>query len=279
MKKLLLLAMIFIWQNNFAQIYIYTAKKEFIPAEIKLSNGEIISGYIKEFNVPNAIEFPEFTFNLNLEAELRMDRTKFNFKKTLEGSSEKIDLNSIKSITLKGEDTITYEKLKLKTINSKLEVVDLQREIMAPLIKEGKINIYGLKAYECTPRYGCSLMWVLTYIKKPNDEYAYIPVDYNRLNIFNLGKIDDKFFRAFEEAGKDCPEFLSYTAEKKAKFSDKAYRKELAAIRKQFDKDKKEKLKQIKSNRERIKAEDDMETQFYLKFYLDEIKEYSSRCE
>lgn len=271
--------MILVWQNNFSQtVLIYTAKKDFIPAEIKLANGEIISGYIKEFNVPNAIEFPDFTFNFNIESELRLDRTKFNFRRTLEGSSEKIDLNSIKSITLKSEDTITYEKLKLKTINSKLEVVDLEREIMAPIIKSGKINVYGIKVYECSSSYGCSLMWVLTYIKKPNDEFAYIPVDYNRLNIFNLGKIDDKFFRAFEEVGKDCPEFLNYIKEKKAKFSDKAYKKELSTARKQFDKDKKEKLKQIKNNLERRKVEDEMEIQYYLKFYLDEIKEYSSRC-
>lgn len=276
MKKLLLLAMIFIWQNNFAQVLIYTAKKEFIPAEIRLANDEIISGYIKEFNVPNAIEFTDFSFNFNLESELRLDRTKFNFKKTPDGASEKIELNNIKSITLKAEDTITYEKLKLKTINSKLEVVDLKREIMAPLIKKGKINVYGLRVYECG--HGCSLMWILAYIKKPNDEFAYIPVDYNRLNLFNLGKIDDKFFKAFEEVGKDCPEFLSYLETRKAQFNDKAYKKELLAARKQFDKDKKEKLK-LTDKRERRKMEDQMDTDYYLKFYLDEIDAYSSRCE
>ncbi|MBC8643768.1 hypothetical protein H9W95_06220 [Flavobacterium lindanitolerans] len=50
-----------------------------------------------------------------------------------------------------------------------------------------------MRVYECG--HGCSLMWILAYIKKPNDEFAYIPVDYNRLNLFNLGKIDDKFLK------------------------------------------------------------------------------------
>ncbi|RKS22004.1 hypothetical protein CLV94_2641 [Flavobacterium endophyticum] len=277
MKKLLLLTMILVWQTHFCQtVLIYTAKKDFIPAEIKLTNGEIITGYIKEFNVPNAVEFPEFSFSTNLESELRLDRTKFNFKKTLESTSEKIDLSTIQSITLKSEDTITYEKLKLKTINSKLELVDLKREIMAPLIKEGKINVYGLRVYECSP--GCTLMWILTYVKKPNDEFAFVPVDYNRVNLLNLGKIDDKFFRAFEEVGKDCSEFLSYVAEKKAEYNGKGYGKKRLADFKEHEKDKKEKLKQIENNRERRKMADDMDTEYNLKFYLDVIKEYSSRC-
>ncbi|MCY1245255.1 hypothetical protein D9M69_617850 [compost metagenome] len=121
-------------------------------------------------------------------------------------------------------------------------------------------------------------MWILTYVKKPNDEFAYVPVDYNRTNLLNLGKIDDKFFKAFEEVGKDCPEFLSYVAEKKAEFNGKGHGKKRLADFKQHEKDKKEKLKQIKNNRERRKMADDVDTEYNLKFYLDVIKEYSSRC-
>lgn len=86
------------------------------------------------------------------------------------------------------------------------------------------------------------------------------------------------FLKAFEEVGKDCPEFLSYLETRKAQFNDKAYKKELLAARKQFDKDKNEKLKQA-DKRERRKLEDKMDTDYYLKFYLDEIDAYSSRCQ
>jgi hypothetical protein len=54
--------------------------------------------------------------------------------------------------------------------------------------------------------------------------------------------------------------------------------KKLLAARKQFDKDKNEKLKQT-DKRERRKMEDQMDTDYYLKFYLDEIDAYSSRCQ
>lgn len=277
MKKIILL-LILICQKSNAQDVVFTiSKKEYIPTEIVLNDGKIISGFIKDFTLPKTIEFRGLGYDFkSIESKLNLDRTKFKFKKEINGSVEDLDLIDIKSITLKEEDTTKYEKLKLKTINSNSEVIDLKREVMIPVIKEGKINLYGLRAYQCAGP--CEMMFVIAYVKKPNDEFAYIPIDFNRMNLFNLGKIDDKLFKAFEEIGKDCPEFQNYLKNNKALFEDENYRKEVKNEYKQFQKDKKEKIKQLKRAREKRRMEDNMNTEYFLKIYYNLINEYSSRC-
>lgn len=277
MKKLIsILAFIIVCQTNYAQVVISLSKKEFISSEIVLNNGDIVLGFIKDFTLPKTIEVRGLTYDFNsIESKLYLDRTKFKFKKEINGTVENLDLADIKSIKLMADDTIKYEKLKLKTINSNSDVVDLEREVMIPLIKEGKINLYGLKVFECSNAYDCFLMYILVYIKKPNDEFAYIPIDFNRINIFNFGKADDKFFKVFEEVGNDCPEFLVSLKKMKTTAIDKNEIKNEYA---RFEKEKKEKLKQVKNKEEKRKLAEQLDDAYFLKGYLLLIDEYTSKC-
>ncbi|HEX8561612.1 MAG TPA: hypothetical protein VF676_01415 [Flavobacterium sp.] len=268
---------ILIFQNICSQtVDISLQKKEFIPGDIVMKNGDTVSGFIKDFTLPRTFEFQGLGFDFNsIESRLHLDRSKFTFRRELKSANENLDLDNIKSITLKEEaDTTKFEKIKLKTVNANLEVIDLNREIMVPVIREGEINLYGARVYECSST--CTMMWVLAYIKKPNDEYAYIPIDMNRFNFMDMGNVDDKFLRVFQEIGSDCPAFLEYLETGKSQMANKNYFKESYAEYKNYQKEKKEKLKKIKGSKRKI--EDDMDTEYFLKGYMKMIDEYSIRC-
>lgn len=280
MKKLLtlLLLIAFCHQGNSQELVFNLSKKDFIASEIVMNDGTVITGFIKDFTLPNTIEFRGIGFDFkSIESKLSLDRSEFNYKSEEKGPVEKLKLTDIQSIVLKAEDTIKYEKIKLKTINSKLEVVDLEREIMAPLIEEGKINLYGFTVYECSGN--CIMTFVIAYIKKPEDEFAYIPIDFNRINLFNFGNIDDKLFKAFEETGKDCPDFVAYLKETQASFENKENVKDARKKHKELKKERTAKVKEVKGARAKNKLRDELITQQFLEMYLDIIDVYEAKCE
>lgn len=281
MKKILCLLVLIISSYIQAQDVIFTtSQKDYIPCEIILNNGSILNGYIKDFTLPKTVEFrtPAYSFKA-IESKLNLDKTTFKFKNNLSEKDQKLSLENIHSIALKDSDATTYEKLKLKTINSNMEVVDLEREIMIPLIREDKISLYGLKVFNCFNGNNCEMMYVIAYIKNQNQDFAYIPIDVNRINLLNFSNADDKFLKSFEEAGSDCPEFLAYMEEKRVSFADKDFRKAYKENYKTFQKEKKAKLKLIKGLKNKEKAEDEMDSDFFLKMYTEVIEEYSSRCD
>src|SRR5690606_15506713 len=208
MKKALFVVILALFLPQFtmqSQIIINFNSKKYIPCEITFDDNTVVSGFVKDFRLPRTIEIAGYDLG-TIESQLNLDRSKFKFKTTNDGSAKDITLSNIKFITLIEEDGDTkYEKLRLKTINSKSEVVDLKREIMVPLLREGNINLYGLQVYECSVN--CTMFWVLAYVKHRDSEYAFIPIDYNNLNLFNTGKLQEKIFRSFEEVGKDCEDF------------------------------------------------------------------------
>ncbi|QRM90745.1 hypothetical protein FG167_16365 [Lacinutrix sp. WUR7] len=148
---------------------------------------------------------------------------------------------------------------------------------MVPLIREGEINLYGLRAYNCASGSRCEMTYVIAYIKNKNHDFAYIPIDYNRINIFNLGKMDNKFLKSFEEAGSDCPAFLTYLNDKRKSFESKSFRKSFKEKYKQFKKEKKAKLKLIKGRKNKQQEEDKLDTPHFLNIYIEFIDAYASR--
>lgn len=274
----LILILILTVSTNAQEIIFDFSTKAFIPSEITLTNGSVLNGFIRDFSLPKSVEFRGLGYEFNsIESKLFLDRRTFKYRASEEGETKIMDLDDITSILLKGEDTIRYEKLKLKTINTKNEVIDLNKEVIMPLLREGPINLYGLGVSHC--REGCQMIFVIVYIKNVNQDYAYIPIDYNRINFFNIGSLDDKFFKSFAEAGSDCPEFLEYLETVEQRFANKDIRKDYKTAYKEFQKEKKEKLKEIKGVKNKRKAENDMDTAYFLKFYTDIIDEYTSFCD
>lgn len=279
MKNVFCVFIFILFQKSIAQDLVFSfSKKEYLSTIIKLENGNELHGYMKDFTLPNTVEFRGLAFNFkSIESKLKLDRTEFKFKKTLDSKIELLDSDNIQSITLIDKDTIIFEKIKLKTVNSNLEIIDLEREIMAPLVRKDKINFYAINVYKGDKLSGLS--FVLNYIRKPEDQFALIPIDINRINLFNLGSVDDKYIRAFEEVGKDCPKFLEYLNYQKKLFDDKNYRKQFKEEKIQRYKELKEKLKTAKSSEEIREIQDNSKSYEFTRLIHNLINEYVKLCD
>jgi hypothetical protein len=265
--------------TTFSQgVYVSFIGKDYIPCELVFEDQSIHHGFVKDFTLPKFIEFrsPLFDFK-SLESQFALDKKSFKFKKDSTGTVEKILLTSLKSITLFAEDTVTFEKIKLKTLNHKSEIVDLKREIMVPLLKRDKINIYGISAYHCD--FVCDLVAVMAYVKKPDDDYAYIPLDHNRLNLFNASSLSNRFVDTFKEVGKDCSSYVSYLEEAKNKKLTAEEKKQQKAAYTDFRKNKEQKLVTIKDFKKKEKLKNSLDMEYMLLIYTNVIEQYKTKCD
>lgn len=276
-----LFLLLFISSSLNAQNFVFSfSKKEYIPCKITLEDGTVKEGFVKDFSMPNTFEVQGFWNDFkSIESKVKLDKADFKFRETIKGETQKIVLSNIHAITLMEEnDTIRYEKLKLKTVNSKSEVIDLEREIMVPLLRKDNINLYGIKVNTCMTKNNCQLMYILAYIKNKNQEFAYIPIDFNNLNLVNTGSIGDKFTRSFEEAGKDCPAFIAWLNESKEMVIDKEMKKDAKQAYKDYQKRKKETIKKIKGRKAKLREGERIDVDYFLASYIAVIEHYKEKC-
>ncbi len=270
--------------SSYAQDIVWTiGNKEWIPAVILKSDQSIMTGLIQEFGVANTFEVhgPWDDFR-SIESLLHLDQKIFNFKKDLQSESQKISIDELRSITLLDADqnTVCYDKVKLKAINSKMEVLDLNRVILAPVRREGKINLYAIELRTCEklpyPSVRECQTSVISYIRNPNDEFAFIPL-YD-VNLFNLGSIANKMLESFRHVSQDCPEFQTYLNDYQKNLQDKEFRKQVKARWQSVDNEKKEALKTANGSKDRRKIRDVYLVKRYLTFEMDMIEKYESIC-
>jgi hypothetical protein len=248
-------------------VVLYTGKKDYIPAKVILTNGKAINGYIKDFTLPKFIQFQgPFSEFKPFEKRLNLDRTNFRFKYNPEGESIPIHADSIQTILLNEDKPVEYEKMKLKTINSKNKLVDTDLEVFLPLIKRGDIDLYGLNVVDKHDK----LITVLAYIKKPEDNFAVIPIDMSRLNIFNAWSIGERFITGFMEITKDCDAYQALLQDElnKLKKKDKQYVKESEQQFKDY----------MAQNCNNCNPEE-LFSSFYFQRYKDMIDNYSNMCD
>ena len=225
--KLTILFLFFCFCNKLTaqDVVLYTGKKDYIPAKIVLTGGKTIHGHIKDFTLPKFIQFEgPFSEFKSFEKRLNLDRTKFMFKYSPEGESLPIHADSIQTIILNEDKPVEYEKMKLKTVNNKNKLTDTNLEVFLPLIERGDIDLYGLNVVDSNEK----LITVLAYIKKPDDDFAVIPLDMSNFNIFNAWGVGERFITAFMEVTKDCDAYQALLQEELNKFKrkDKQYIKE-----------------------------------------------------
>lgn len=280
MKKRYLFWLFIFSISSYSQAIVWTVgDKEWLPAIIVKTDQSVITGLVKEFGVSNTFEMRGAWDNFSsMESKLHLDQKSFDFKTDLQAESQNISLEELQSVTILNDEKaiVRYDKVKLKTINTKMEVVDLEREVLVPLYREGKINLYAVSVSICSPN--CNQGPVIAYIKKPKDEFAFIPIDINRLNLFNLGSVEDKIIESFRQVSEDCPEFLQYLDDWKKNAKDKEFRKQFKAKWKSVNKEKDEALKTAHNSKERRKIKDDYFVKRYLAFEVDIIEKYESMC-
>lgn len=295
MKKLsLLMLLIFSAQSFLAQsLQFYTGKRDFIPIEILMEDGSTKKGFAQDFMLPDVATFQIIGRTSSSSAHLDRKEVKFKSSKT-DQEVQLISVTDIKSLVYTNEDTqeaFQLDKRIVKKVNNKLELEPEGKVLMLPLIRKGAINLYGFRNIVCIANYGdsfatahdgrednCRLIAVMTYVSKPGDTVAVSPADYDSvspLSIFNLKTIYQKYYKAYEIVGGDCPEFLKKVdqARKDDYFSNKTFRENKKAI----EDEKKEQLKGKKGT-EASKINMRFSTELYTKMYGKLIEDYEQSC-
>lgn len=274
MKKILLLSFLFVALIFNAQVYLYFGNKPFIKADLYMEDGSTKTGYLQDFQTPKIAE-TDLGFLQGIEKKLKFEVKDFKFKEQKTSTVQVIPIGDIKRIVLtddNGNDKLTYDKMKLKTVNVKGELVDVNKTVVLPLEQEGKFNLYGINlAFIQNKRYVSALY--LPYIKKPNDEYGIILIDINRINFFNLGKIDDKIKAGLLAVSNDCPIF-----QKDIDNQMKILEKEVVENRKEGIKKKNQARKDIKNKNQENLMAIKIDYDYVIKPYLNLMNRFYDKC-
>ncbi|MCC2589826.1 hypothetical protein [Chryseobacterium sp. MFBS3-17] len=140
------------------------------------------------------------------------DIYKFEYKLEPEGKLLKVDASELQKVKFLDEfedERLGLERLKLKAVNDKGVVDDKAYNSWQPLLYDGKIKIYGSNLYSCSGSI-CTFLFSKFYLRNEKDDFTVMPIDFDRLNLLNLGKMDEKRVEALRLVGKDCPEFSKY---------------------------------------------------------------------
>lgn len=288
MKNLLAFLFIITSCLFFGQSDVYFGKKPLVGAEIILENGDIKTGFLQDFKIARYLN-SDLQSITSIEKRLDYDTKEFKFKENVNSPIQKINIADVKRIVIlntDGSERLVYDKMKLKTVNSKHEVVDLNKTIILPLEQEGKLNLYGITLmlystnstqFGVTTKGSYATTLFIPYLKHSDSEYAYLPFDINRMNLFNLGKLEGKFKIALQEATKPCPEFQANIDE-----IMKAFEKPMKKEQKQMYYDKEEKKKQIRKAT-KDKAEEEflqmkIDAEYGMEPYLKLVDDYNQKC-
>ena len=274
MKIIFLFSLLFISLSFNAQVYLYFGNNPFVKADLQLEDGTTKTGYLQDFQTPKVAE-TDLGFIQGIEKKLKFEVKDFKFKEQKSSTVQIIPITDVKRIVLtddSGNDRLTYDKMKLKTVNVKGELVNVNKTVVLPLEQEGKFNLYGINvAFIQNNRYTNSLY--LPYIKKPNDEYGIILIDINRINLFNLGKIDDKIKAGLLAVSNDCPTF-----QKDIDNQMKILEKEIVENRKEGIKKKNQMRKDIKNKNEENLMAIKIDYDYVIKPYLNLMNRFNDKC-
>ncbi len=185
---------------------------KYLPATVTFADGHTQDGFVYGF-----ISEKFFTVNpeallgfSTMETAVNLSDKKFDFKVSEDAKPQKVTSGEIVNVVLKEEDgsTTEYQYLGVKTVNGKGELIDFKQKVWLPVIRKDKINILGYEYYEQSGGRPADLMFIPVYLRNPKEDFAIVPIDFNRINLFNFGKLDDKFKVAIDAVFKDCPAFL-----------------------------------------------------------------------
>lgn len=176
----------------------------FQNATILFNDGHSETGLVKSFLEQRTISAG---FSSNLEHELNLDDKIIKFKLSNDAEVKDLSIDDIKQITISYENnySITYRVLYLKELDKKGDFKEKSRKVFLPLLKEGKINIYGLRYSTQTGSGSGPYTGEVFYYQNAEEDYA--------INYFNMGfsamfNIQQRTLNPFRILFKDCPSAL-----------------------------------------------------------------------
>jgi len=235
-------------------------------AEITYSDNRKVKGYINGFIENNSIEVGLGLDSFdNFENQLNLDDKKFYFKEEINDKAIILTQDKIKSISVVINNVNkTYYLLKIKTVDKKKNIIDLNRKVWLPLLKDNeKIKIFGFNLF-INNRY----VYTYTYLSN-DDEYALKPTDRSFINsddIMESYQIMLKYI--FNDCDKIKPLIDEFTNKENVK-------KKYAGLQLQIKEVKKEKdLTKVEEKNKIIKLNED----YCIEPYVKMIEEYNKSC-
>jgi len=274
MKKIILLITI-LFNYNIIISQTYTSNSGLInlnlgnkyeEAEITYSDNTKVKGYINGFIENNSIEVGlGLDYFDKLEDQLNLDDKKFHFKKEINDKPIILTQDKIKSISVVVNNvTKTYYLLKIKSVDKKKNIVDLNRKVWLPLLKDSdKIKIFGFNLF-INNRY----VHTYTYLSN-DDEYALKPTDKSFISsdaIIESYQIMLKYI--FNDCDKIKPLIEEFTNKENAKKKYAELQLQIKSVKKEKDLTKDEEKNKI------LKLNEDYFTEPYVKM----IEEYKKSC-
>ena len=274
MKKIILLITI-IFNYNVMVSQTYTSNSVLInlnlgnkyeEAEITYSDNTKVKGYINGFIENNSIEVGlGLDYFDKLEDQLNLDDKKFHYKKEINDKPIILTQDKIKSISVVVNNvTKTYYLLKIKSVDKKKNIVDLNRKVWLPLLKDSEeIKIFGFNLF-------INNRFVHTYTYLSNDdEYALKPTDKSFISsdaIIESYQIMLKYI--FNDCEKIKPLIEEFTNKENAKKKYAELQLQIKAVKKEKD------LTKVEEKNKILKLNEDYFTEPYVKM----IEEYKKSC-
>ena len=274
MKKIILLITI-IFNYNVMVSQTYTSNSGLInlnlgnkyeEAEITYSDNTTVKGYINGFIENNSIEVGlGLDYFDKLEDQLNLDDKKFHYKKEINDKPIILTQDKIKSISVVVNNvTKTYYLLKIKSVDKKKNIVDLNRKVWLPLLKDSEeIKIFGFNLF-INNRY----VHTYTYLSN-DDEYALKPTDKSFISsdaIIESYQIMLKYI--FNDCEKIKPLIEEFTNKENAKKKYAELQLQIKAVKKEKD------LTKVEEKNKILKLNEDYFTEPYVKM----IEEYKKSC-
>lgn len=231
----------------FLLLFSVVVNAKFVEAIVKFKDGHEEKGLIKSF-----LEEKWFfkQTSKSLEKDLNLDDKFLIFKVDKDAEEKKIFIDEVNQVTLTYEDKTTqvFRVVFLKEVNKDGTISNEGRKVYLPLLKEGKINIYGLRYVEKESVPGSNGISTTRderfYYQNSKENYA---INYGNTDEFLSDIMLEKNFweKVFKRMGNplkdlfnDCPEMISNidVLMEKYKNRDKDFEAKEKLLRKEFRK-------------------------------------------
>lgn len=249
------------------QLYIGFASTE-QNAEVTFNDGHVENGQVYGFIDRRFIYVDISNPFKTLERKLNLTDKVFVFRNE-SGEKRQIKADEVTHVRIKYADGyIDYGRMKSKTVNIKGAIVDLKREVWLPFYVKDRINILG---YNLVDEHG-NYAGTFPYLNREGEDFVINPIDFNRINLFNFWKIDEKAEVAMLETFRDCPETVQFIKV----YFEKGRKEGL----KPFKKEKKQRFKEIKAlpKGERKQATHDFYEEYMYRPYVTALEHYNKAC-
>jgi hypothetical protein len=238
MKKIIL---------HFLLLFSLVANAKFIDGIVKFNDGHEEKGLIKSF-LEERWFFKQYS--KSLEKDLNLDDKFLIFKSSKDAEEKKIFIDDVDQVSLINDDKTLeiFKVIFLKEVNKDGTIASESKKVYLPLLKEGKINIYGFKYLEkdwSAGSYGVSVTRSERfYYQNAKENYA---INYGNTDEFLSDILLEKDFwkKVYRRMGdplkdlfKDCPEMNSKIDIMMEKYisRDKDFEEKEKLLRKEFRK-------------------------------------------